>query len=594
MTSQRTTTAKQASRAWPTAERRTGQRSSAKKHGVHYTPIELADFLARRGLRQLKSEQSRVLDPACGDGELLEAVARVARREGFGAPTLVGLDRDPDAIERARERLKSWDVSTILEQGDFLSDEWVPTSNQPSLLTGTSGLARYGEFDLVIANPPYVRTQVLGASKARQLAESFGLTGRTDLYQAFVCGMTACLREGGVLSLLCSNRFLSIQSGAALRRHLWTSYELLEIFDLGDTKFFQAAVLPTVVVARRASSHGKQECEMSRIYESENGLKATEASSLTSVLESDMEGHVKVDARTYEVERGWLTPLGASSEPWTLSNVARADWLATVDKHTIRTFGDAAKIRVGIKTTADRVFIRKDWTSLPEPLQPEDELLRTLITHHIADRWQVPADRSEVRVLYPHLDVEGRREPIELVEYPRAAAYLAENKDRLAGRKYVTESGRRWYEIWVPQNPGEWPMPKLVFPDISEMPRFFLDRSGAIVNGDCYWIPISNGLSEEEALIMLAVANSSFAVAFYDSVCTNRLYSGRRRFITQYVSRFPIPHLEGEMRRRVIDLTRALVDDLEPGTKEFGSTEAELDDLIWRSFGLEKEVLGKG
>lgn len=592
MNSRGTAPADELKGAWPTHPAHRRLPGTAKRHGVHYTPLELADLLARRGLRRVESTRLRVLDPACGDGELLEAVARLARAEGLDAPTLVGLDRDAGAVERARERLAGWDVPSTLEQGDFLSDEWVPASNQPSLLGRSSGLGHYGEFDLVIANPPYVRTQVLGASKARRLAESFGLTGRTDLYQAFACGMTACLREGGILSLLCSNRFLSIQSGAALRRHLWANYDLLEIFDLGDTKFFDAAVLPTVVVARRGSTDGKQECEMSRIYECENRLDGTEAASITAVLESDTEGYVRVNGRTYDVERGWLAPLGGPSQPWTLSNVARADWLATLDKHTARTFGDAAKIRVGIKTTADRVFIRNDWDSLPEAIRPEDELLRTLITHHVADRWQVPAESSRVKVLYPHIDVRGRREAVALGDFPRAAAYLGENRDRLAGRNYVRESGRKWYEIWVPQNPAEWPSPKIVFPDISERPRFFLDRSGAIVNGDCYWIPISNGLSEHDALVMLAVANSSFATAFYDSVCTNRLYSGRRRFITQYVSRFPIPAVEGGMKSQIIELSRALVDELEPDTQEFDSAESELDELIWRSFGLEKEVLG--
>lgn len=580
-------------RAWPT----TGEslhpvKSQAKKHGVHYTPLELADFLARRGLRGLKSDRCKVLDPACGDGELLEAIARTAKQEGFSSVALVGLDRDADAASRARERLKDLDVEVTIEQGDFLSDEWVPNSTQPSLLAQSSGLTRYGSFDVVIANPPYVRTQVMGASKARALAESFGLTGRTDLYQAFVCAMTACLGEGGVLALLCSNRFLSIQSGAALRKHLWSNYELLEIFDLGDTKFFEAAVLPTILIGRRTTAAADQECEMTRIYESDAHSVKGEARTLTEALEATLEGNIRVGRQTYELERGWLAPLGSPSEPWTLSNVARADWLATVEKHTISTFGDVAKIRVGIKTTADRVFIRNDWASLPDQLQPEPGLLKNLITHHIAERWQVSIQKSELKVLYPHVEVEGRRQAIDLEAFPRAANYLFDNEERLTKRKYVTESGRNWYEIWVPQNPADWPLPKIVFPDISEQPRFFLDRSGAIVNGDCYWIPVGKELSEDEALLMLAVANSSFALAFYDAVCTNRLYSGRRRFITQYVSRFPIPDVAGKLRSRIIELTRLLTSSMEPRTEAFVATERELDELVWESFGLEKEILG--
>ena len=93
-------------------------------------------------------------------------------------------------------------------------------------------------IDVVIANPPYVRTQVLGAKQAQALAKRFGLSGRIDLYQAFTRAMADVLRTGGVLGLLTSNRFLTTKSGAALRHILRTEFKLTSVFDLGDTKLF--------------------------------------------------------------------------------------------------------------------------------------------------------------------------------------------------------------------------------------------------------------------------------------------------------------------------------------------------------------------
>jgi len=46
-----------------------------------------------------------------------------------------------------------------------------------------------------------------------------------------------------------------------------------------------------------------------------------------------------------------------------------------------------------------------------------------------------------------------------------------------------SNSGREWYEIWVPQDPAAWDQPKLVFRDISEEPMFWIDHDGAVVNG---------------------------------------------------------------------------------------------------------------
>jgi hypothetical protein len=191
------------------------------------------------------------------------------------------------------------------------------------------------------------------------------------------------------------------------------------------------------------------------------------------------------------------------------------------------------------------------------------------------------------RVLYPHRVVGSKRQAVPLSEFPRAAAYLELHRDRLISRKYVTEAGRRWYEIWVPQDPDAWIQPKVVFPDISEEPRFFLDRSGAVVNGDCYWITLRPGQPEYWLHLILAVANSSLATRFYDAVCGNRLYAGRRRFITQYLERFPLPDPNRPETRQVLEKTAEL---LSPTPDRRRVLEQELDRAVWASFGLGEEV----
>ncbi|MDQ3402792.1 MAG: SAM-dependent methyltransferase, partial [Actinomycetota bacterium] len=60
-----------------------------KRSGAHYTPVGLAGFLADRVLRVVGGRPVRVLDPACGDGELLAAIGR-----GHPGAELVGFDLD--------------------------------------------------------------------------------------------------------------------------------------------------------------------------------------------------------------------------------------------------------------------------------------------------------------------------------------------------------------------------------------------------------------------------------------------------------------------------------------------------------------------
>lgn len=263
--------------------------------------------------------------------------------------------------------------------------------------------------------------------------------------------------------------------------------------------------------------------------------------------------------------------------PWRMSRPGTDAWLRRIGDTTWRTFGEVARIRVGIKTTADRVFISDHWDD--QPLRPEAELLRSLLTHHDLAPWRIER-AHDTRVLYPYDVSQPRRTPVDLREYPGAQAYFAQHRETLSAREYLTGTGRPWFEIWVPQRPDLWCRPKVVFPDISVAPRFALDRSGAVVNGDCYWMSLSDIGDEQIAYLLMGVANSALGLHFYDAVCGNRLYAGRRRWITQYVTRLPLPDPGTPAARSLIALAREFAE----GTAE--PDIALLDERVADAFGL--------
>jgi hypothetical protein len=185
-------------------------------------------------------------------------------------------------------------------------------------------------------------------------------------------------------------------------------------------------------------------------------------------------------------------------------------------------------------------------------------------------------------VLYPHSLQDGKRVAVDLGRYARARAYLETHRARLARRKYVIDAGRQWYEIWVPHQPADWAEPKIVFPDIAEEPRFYLDSSGAVVNGDCYWMTLRPGFDPAWLYLILGIANSSFITEYYDLAFHNKLYAGRRRYMTQYVRRFPLPDPSTATASEIVDLVAQLVN----GREIEAQIEARIDGLVWRSFGL--------
>ena len=569
-----------------------------KANGIHYTPPLLAAYLAEQVVSGLKrsrknSGELAILDPACGEGELLKAVVEAVPHAWRTGLRLTGFDMDGAALARARTLLENCGVASVtLHAGDFLSRvAAVRGASQMDFLQPRAP-EEVPVFDAVISNPPYVRTQVLGSAAARDLAVRFNLTGRVDLYHAFVKAMTMALREGGILGLLTSNRFLTVQSGSSMREWLNSQFRLHRLVDLGDTKLFEAAVLPAIIVAERAARTDTQDCEFIRVYESSRAGIATVRTerSILDALDGSFAGHAQTNGTCFHVETGRLQTGADSRTPWAMSNVCTVAWLATAKSNSACSFDDVAKICVGIKTTADSVFVRDDWETLPESERPENELLHPLVTHHLAARWQLPADAARTRrVLYPYVGHATERLPVDLADFPRARAYLLQHRARLESRSYVIESGRRWYEIWVPHRPSDWTQPKLAFPDISETNKFFIVEPGWIVNGDCYWARLLPGKNAAWLMLMLAVANSSFALKFYDTVFHNKLYSGRRRFMSQYVSRFPLPKLN--RAQDILDLIPAVVAaarSRNPLVLE--KLERELDALVWKAFGLAKEI----
>lgn len=551
-----------------------------KSTGAHYTPKTLADFAAkeitRAWAKQPISGRIRVLDPAVGDGELLLSILAELSGHGYLNIEALGFDTDQSSIELAATRIKRVfpQISPRLMWEDFLDF---------ALMYGSGDLFStvFEPCDLVIANPPYVRTQVMGAEKAQKLAYQFGLSGRVDLYYAFILGIARLLRPGGIAGIIVSNRFMTTKSGACVRKSILEEFDVLHVWDLGDTRLFEAAVLPAVLLAKRKNGEPHlTKPQFTSIYLTED----TPSQRCSNIVEAlGKSGIVEMDnGQHYLVRHGSLEYGKNLDGVWRIATVTSEKWLGTVETRNFCTFGDVGKIRVGVKTTADKVFIRSDWDDWPEEERPE--LLRPLITHHVARRFKALEPERQRQILYTHDVVEGKRVAVNLDEFPQSARYLNCYRSILEQREYVLQAGRKWFEIWVPQNPDAWAQPKIVFRDITEKPTFWMDLSEAIVNGDCYWLACEKPQQTDLLWLALAVGNSSFIEMFYDHRFNNRLYAGRRRFMTQYVEKFPLPDPETELSRRIIRVAKEIY-DLIP-SHSVRDLETELDQLVWQAFGF--------
>lgn len=555
--------------------------------GATFTPSKLADFLSTKLIHYIEDQDNlEILDPACGDGELLISIGKHLNNQKLDF-SLSGFDSNQNFLEDAKFRItNSLNKSPSLFNQDFLTAINIPDPQESlSLFENQKFQGVNNKFDLVIANPPYVRTQILGADQAQALAEKFKLNGRVDLYYPFLIAMTESLKPEGIIGVITSNRYLSTKSGESVRKYLSENYNILEVIDLGDSKLFDAAVLPAIFIGKKKKNYDKSTANFIKLYEDQNGYNGQiqRSDSIYTVLNSNKTGYFKVDDKKFKKTKGVLKYEVGSKDIWALLTNNEADWISKIDQNSESKVGDHFKVRVGVKTTADKVFISDEWEDLGEN-KPEEELLKPLISQENIEAWSATTNKN-LKILYTHYVKNEEKRVIELEDYPKTKKYFNKHKERLAGRNYVINAGRNWYEIWVPQNPNYWKYPKLVFPDISTSPRFYFDNEGKIVNGNCYWIVGRLEKDVDRLLLIQGVANSELMTKYHDLAFNNKLYSGRRRYFSQYVEKYPLPNLTSESSKQIIAIVKKL--NSEPVDSDTQELKLRLEEKVAESFGVE-------
>ena len=501
--------------------------------------------------RQLKAKQKAEAELARYDEMMEQAKAVYEQVQAMQAGELPAGARDVDALRTQLGLSFIW----RLDFAEVFADK--------------------GGFDVVIANPPYIRQELFSDQKPLLKAAFPDVYhGVADLYVYFYRQGLALARPGGVLTFISSNKFFRAGYGKPLRTYLRDNSRLKTVIDFGDLPIFEATTYPCVLVAaNRRPADGEATAQ---------ALNVRSMATLERLADA--------------VQReGWPQPQRSlRRDGWALE---RPEVLALMEK--LRGSGTSlgeyvgGKFYRGIVTGLNKAFVIDQVTR--DHLVAEDprsaEVIKPWLGGRDIERWRVEWDSKyliaiqnsgdrDAHNLWANAKSEDQARVIFSRAYPAVYEHLQQYEARLKKR---SDQGKFWWELRSCAYYAEFDKPKIVYPDIAKEPEFAYDTTGAYGSNTMYILPT-------DELYLLGVLNSSVVEFFYTQI-SSTIRGDYLRFIAMYMERVPIPDITSAQRAAIESLVRELL-DAEGQGPQVAEWERELNALVYELYGLTGEEIG--
>ena len=519
---------------------------------------ELRDLIARDQRQTIQLHLQNALDKSRADLKAL-------KRKKTPKPTKTALaraDRQIGRIALLLENLKQQDF--VLVQKPFM---W-PIAFPEILQEGDPNAG----FDIVLANPPYVRMEKIDNEDELSYGEAFPevRASRADLLVYFYARALQILRPGGWLSFITSNKFMRAGYGAGTREHLPTSLRIQRVIDFGDLPLFEAngkaiAAYPAVIIGSRsddAAEHALKVADLAgpiRKTLSDDNLKIN-PESVRGALED-------LDGLLAKVEISDFPQVMLKKDGWILEDPALVRLFGRLMNQGVplREFVKD-RLYMGVKTGLNDAFvIRQDKRDeLVEDDPRSAEIIKPWLRGKDIKRWK--ADSSGRYIIFANRGIDIDR-------HPAIEAHLRWFRNDL--EKRATAHLHPWYELQQPQEGiyQEFSAHKIIINNVLKFPNFSYDESGAYMSNACFFmVPPSPATT--------AVLNSSMGSSLLIRQCT-LLQNGYIQVFIQFLEQLPIPHLSQEIDQELSKHVETLASNANAP-----DIESEIDSLVFDAYGL--------
>lgn len=425
-----------------------------------------------------------------------------------------------------------------------------------------------GGFDIVIANPPYVRQEAIKDQKPALQAEPYEcFDGVADLLVYFYERAVKLLRPGGVLTFITSNKFYRAGYGEKLRGYLARELTLHRLIDFGDAPVFEAIAYASILEGTRTAPPADA---TARVYTWEKEMPFERIDPI-------------VVARGQAIRQNELTPDG-----WQLESPVVLALLAKLRANGAP-LGEYVKGRFyrGILTGLNEAFIvdRGTRDRLIREHKSSAEILKPFLRGRDVKRWRTEfAEQYLIKIeSSENIDhpwsgkAEKEAEKIFTATYPAIHKCFEDFRSAL---KIRTDQGKYFWELRSCAYWNEFEKAKLVVPAISGTVNVSLDREGFFSNNKTSIFVCDN------AAFVSAVVNSKVALWFTQQVFATK-QGGFFDFEPRYSSQWPIPAASAAEQAALSGLVDGILAAQRTGdAATVKKLEAEIDTHVFRLYAL--------
>ena len=389
-------------------------------------------------------------------------------------------------------------------------------------------------FDVVIANPPYVRYESLREDKEALRRNYLTYTTSADIYVYFIELSYKIARVSGFVSLITSNKYLRAKYGQQLRQFLMTNTKLVSICNFDDFRVFDSATVFSSILNLEKNDNPNEAfvfCNFKLDYQKNEPLyRYIDNNQITlsqsNLLDSGFVFANKEHLSIYDKIESLGTPLVSKGYKIVRGLTIGCNAAFIIDKSVRNKL-------ISLDSTSNAV--------IKPLLRGRDikkySLEQKLFVIIIPTGWTKKQSNMDLTMPQAEKVFESR--------YPAIHNHLLDIGNKILSNDIKSkgkglferdDQGDFWWELRNCDYYDEFEKEKIVWLEISKSSNFCYDTGSNYLTNSAYMLLGKNQKS------ILAILNSKL-ICFYFPHISVQIAGQRRRYTQQYVEKIPIPDL---------------------------------------------------